>query len=125
MPALPKQVSAGWDDRKGPIIFATVNQQGVPNAIYASCVSKFSEDKLVIADNYFDKTRANIESGSAGSILFMTNAGKAFQVKGSVERHTSGEIYEDMLEWCNGKHPRHAAAVLNVEEVYSGAEKLL
>ncbi|MFO7957250.1 MAG: pyridoxamine 5'-phosphate oxidase family protein [Candidatus Brocadiia bacterium] len=125
MPALPKEVSAGWDDRKGPVIFATVNQEGVPNAIYASCVSKFSEDKLVIADNYFDKTRANIESGSPGSILFMTNAGKAYQVKGSVERHTSGEIYEDMLEWCNDKHPRHAAAVLNVEEVYSGAEELV
>jgi len=125
MPALPEEVSAGWEDRKGPVVFATVNEEGVPNAIYASCVSKFSDDKLVIADNYFNKTRANIESGSYGSILFMTNEGKAYQVKGSIDHETSGEIYEDMLDWCSDNHPRHAATVLNVKEVYSGADRLL
>ena len=124
MPALPDAVSKGWDDRKGPVVLATVNADGVPNAIYASCVGKFGDDKLVVADNFFDKTRANILAGSRGSILFMTNDGKAFQVKGAVERLTEGEIFDDMKSW-NGDRPGHAAAVLSVEEVYSGAEKLL
>ena len=124
MPALPEAVKSGWDDRKGPIVLATVNAEGVPNAIYASCVGKFSDEKLVVADNFFDKTRANIVSGSRGSILFMTKDGKAYQVKGSLERLTEGEIFDDMKSW-NGDRPGHAVAVLSVEEAYSGAEKLL
>jgi len=126
MPALPQSVSEGWDDRKGPVVLTTVGADGVPNAIYVGAVKKFSEDKLVVADNFFNKTRANILAGSKGSMLFITNEGKAFQVKGTIERQTSGEIFDDMKTgWLDAKFPGHAAAVLNVEEVFSGAEKLL
>jgi predicted pyridoxine 5'-phosphate oxidase superfamily flavin-nucleotide-binding protein len=124
MPALPEAVSKAWDKRKGPVVLATVGPEGVPNAIYASCVRKFSDEKLVVADNFFNKTRANILAGSRGSILFITKDGKSFQVKGDIERLTEGEIYDDMKSW-NGDRPGHAAAVLNVADVYSGAEKLL
>ena len=54
----------------------------------------------------------------------MTKDGKAYQVKGSLERLTEGEIFDDMKSW-NGDRPGHAVAVLSVEEAYSGAEKLL
>lgn len=125
MSALPENVSKAWDDRKGPIIFSTVDKNAVPNAIYATCVSKFSEGAIVIADNYFDKTRNNILAGSMGSILFITNEDKAFQVKGTIEYHGEGDVFEDMKTWNPKQHPGHAAALLKVEEVYSGAEKLL
>ncbi|MBN1809596.1 MAG: pyridoxamine 5'-phosphate oxidase family protein [Planctomycetes bacterium] len=124
MPPLPEEVSTGWDDRKGPCILTTVSAAGVPNSIYVGCVKKYSQDKIVIADNYFDKTKANILAGSKGSVLFMTNGGKAYQVKGSLERQTEGAVFDDMKTW-NGERPGHAAAVLTVEEVYAGAEKLL
>jgi hypothetical protein len=88
-------------------------------------VNKWGEDKIVIADNYFDKTRRNIFQGSKGSVLFMTEANKPYQLKGSIEYHTEGEIFNDMKKWNPCKHPGHAAAVLVVEEAYSGAEKLL
>jgi len=125
MAKLPEKVSRAWDDREGPIVFTTVDRDGVPNAIYATCVAKFGEDRLVIADNYFDKTRKNIFSGSRGSVLFITGEGKAYQVKGSIEYHEEGDIFAEMKRWNPAKHPGHAAAVLVVEEVYSGAEKLL
>jgi predicted pyridoxine 5'-phosphate oxidase superfamily flavin-nucleotide-binding protein len=125
MPTLPEEVSKAWDNRKGPITFATVDENGIPNAIYAVCVSKFSEDTIVVANNFFDKTKKNILSGSKGAILFITKKGKAFQVKGTIEYHTEGEIFEDMKKWNPEKHPGHAAAALKVEEVYSGSEKLL
>lgn len=118
-------MSTAWDEKEGPVILTTVDKNGVPNAIYATCVSKFDEGKIVIADNYFDKTRKNILSGSRGSVLFITKEGKAFQVKGVIEYCKEGAIFEDMKKWNPGKHPGHAATVLNVEEVYSGAQKLL
>jgi len=125
MSKLPEDVSKAWDDRKGPVVFTTVDENGVPNAIWATCVSKFNEGTIVIADNYFDKTRKNILVGSKGSILFITHEGKAFQVKGTIEYHKGGNIFEDMKKWNPTKHPGNAAAALKVEEVYSGSKRLL
>jgi uncharacterized protein len=125
MAALPEKVSKAFDERKGPVVLATVDKQGIPNIIYASCVNKFGKDKIVIADNYFDKTRKNIFSGSKGSVLFITEDNKAFQIKGVLEYHKEGEIYLDMKKWNPETHPGHAALVIKVEEVYSGSEKLL
>ncbi len=124
MPALPEIVSKAWDDRNGPVVLTTVDADGALNAIYASCVSKFSEDKLVVADNFFSKTRANIQAGSRGALLFITSESKAYQVKGKIDYLTVGEIFDDMKAW-NGDRPGVAAAVVNVEEVFAGADKLL
>ena len=125
MTALPKKVSESWDNREGPIILSTVNEEGIPNAIYATCVSKFDEETLVVANNYFSKTIENILAGSKGAILFMTEEGTAYQIKGSIEYHEEGPVFEDMKSWNPERHPGHGAAALKVEEVYSGAKKLL
>ena len=53
MATLPEKVIKAWEDREGPIILSTVNGDGIPNAIYATCVSKFREDTIVVANNYF------------------------------------------------------------------------
>ena len=87
--------------------------------------SKYDEERLVVADNYFDKTRANIAAGSKASLLFITEAGKAYQVKGSIEYATNGPVFDDMKTWLDPKHPGHAAAILHVEQVFSGAMQLL
>ena len=125
MALLPESVRDAWEHRDGPVVLTSMDSAGVPNAIYASCVSMFGDDKLVVADNYFSKTRANILSGSRGTILFITEEGKAYQVKGSLEYHTDGKVFEDMKKWNPKEHPGHAAVAMNAEEAYSGAEKLL
>ncbi len=124
MALIPQEVSKAWDEHKGPIIFTTVDNNNVPNAIYATCVKKYDEETILIADNYFDKTRNNIFAGSKGSILFITGDNKAFQLKGTIEYHKDGALFDDMKAWNPQKHPGHAAAALKVEEVYSGAQKL-
>ena len=124
MPTLPEEVSKAGDDRQVPVVFSTVDEKGIPNAIYATCVTKFDENTIVVADNYFDKTRKNIFGGTRGSILFITSDNKSFQLKGSVEYHTEGEVFDDMKRWNPKEHPGHAAAVLKIEEVYSGSERL-
>jgi predicted pyridoxine 5'-phosphate oxidase superfamily flavin-nucleotide-binding protein len=102
-----------------------VSPDGIPNIIYVTCVGSFGDDCLVVADNYFDKTRKNLHDGNrAGSILFQAKDGKAYQAKGTLEYHTEGEIFDDMKRWNPAQHPGHAAAVLRVASVYSGAEKV-
>ena len=124
MAPLPEAVQSAWQERKGPAIFATVNDSGAPNIIYVGCVRLYGDDTVIVADNYFDKTRANILAGSQGSLLFMSEKGKAYQLKGPVEYHKEGEVFDDMKSWNSTKHPGHAAAAIKVEEVYSGAERL-
>jgi predicted pyridoxine 5'-phosphate oxidase superfamily flavin-nucleotide-binding protein len=124
MAALPESVKKAWDDRKGPAVLTTVDNNGMPNSIYVGCMSLYGDEAVLVADNYFDKTRKNITAGTKGSFLFITNAGKAFQIKGDVEYHTEGEIFDNMKTWNPPKHPGNAAAALKVSEVYSGAEKL-
>ncbi|PIP78327.1 MAG: pyridoxamine 5-phosphate oxidase [Ignavibacteria bacterium CG22_combo_CG10-13_8_21_14_all_37_15] len=124
MTELPELVINAWRKRAGPIVFSTVDTKGIPNAIYATGVSIYNPETIVIADNYFDKTRRNILDGSKGSILFLTDEKKSFQVKGSIQYYQKGEIFDDMKKWNSTKSPGHAAAALKVEEVYSGSEKL-
>jgi len=121
---LPDVVIKAWEDRDGAIILTTVNEKGMPNAIYATCVSMFNNNTFIVADNYFDKTRKNILLNSDGSILFITKEGKSYQLKGSITYHKEGEIFENMKQWNPSTHPGHAAVELNVTEIYSGSNKL-
>ena len=125
MPSLPEEIRQAWNDRSGPVVLTTVDENGVPNAIYATCVNKFSDEIIVVADNYFHKTRINILAGSKVSLLFITKSDKSYQIKGSIAYHNSGPVFDDMKKWNPPKHPGHAAAAIKVKEVYSGAGKII
>ena len=124
MTVLPPIVDQAWEHHEGPIVLTTVAADGTPNAIYATCVRK-SGDTWVVADNYFYKTRANILSGTKGALLFITEEGKSYQVKGTIEYHTEGPVFDEMKQWNPTKHPGHAAAALRAEQVFSGGEQIL
>jgi predicted pyridoxine 5'-phosphate oxidase superfamily flavin-nucleotide-binding protein len=125
MAELPEIAVEGWENHEGPFVLTTVDPGGMPNTIYVTCVKKIAGDKIAVADNKMNKTRANIKAGSPASLLYITKAKKAFQVKGSVSYLTEGEIYDDMKNgWLDKKYPGHAVVVIHVKEVYSGAEKL-
>jgi predicted pyridoxine 5'-phosphate oxidase superfamily flavin-nucleotide-binding protein len=125
MQKLPKTVLEAWENREPAVVFTTVNAEGVPNSIYATCVGLYQDSQIVIANNYFQKTIENIKSGSKASVLFITKEGKSFQAKGTLEYHTDGEYFTFMKSWNPSKHPGHGATVLMIEEIYSGKEKLL
>jgi hypothetical protein len=87
-------------------------------------VNLHRDERVVVADNYFDKTRSNIKAGSKGAVLFITGDSKAYQLKGTLEYHTSGAVFDDMKDWNPSTHPGHGAAALVVDEVFSGAERI-
>jgi predicted pyridoxine 5'-phosphate oxidase superfamily flavin-nucleotide-binding protein len=77
-----------------------------------------------VADNYVDKTIANIRNGSKASILFIAKNRKSYQIKGAIEYHSEGPLYQEMLGWADPVHPRKGVAILNSEEVYQGKKRL-
>jgi len=124
MNSLPEEVCKAWEKRAGAVVFTTVDKNGTPNSIYATCVGLHENREIVVADNYFCKTRANIQAGSPGVILFITGDNKAYQIKGTIEYRTDGPFFNFMKCWNPKQHPGNAAAVLTPLEVYSGAKKL-
>jgi len=120
----PKRVQEAWETREGPAILTTADATGKPNSVYVGEI-RHEEEGFVVADNYFCKTRANLQVNKAGAILFITKERKSFQVKGTLFYHTEGPIFEGMKKWHDPKHPGVAAVLLRVEEVYSGSEKLV
>ena len=123
MKSLPQEAREAWENRDGAIILATVNESGTPNIIYATCVGLYEDGRIVVADNYFDKTRKNIQADSKGAILFITKDKKAYQIKGYLEYHTEGKIFDLMKSWNPEQHPGHAAAALVPEVVFLRSQK--
>ena len=124
MSTLPDTVAQAWEKRQGPIVLATVAKDGTPNVIYATCVRRHGDDMFIVADNYMNKTRANILAGSKGALLFITEDRKSCQIKGTLTYETSGPLFDEMKGWLEARHPGHAAVVLHAEHGYNGAEQL-
>ena len=118
-------IAQAWENRDGPAVLATVDAAQTPNAIYVGEVRHVPGEGFIVADNYFNKTRANIKAGTKGAILFLTKERKSFKVKGLLTYHTQGPVFDNMQSWHDPKYPGVAAVLLRVEAAYSGAEKLL
>ena len=122
---IPRIVVEAWKQKEPAVVLTTVNQNGMPNSIYATCTDLYQDSEIVIADNYFHKTKQNIESGTSATVLFITKEGKSFQLKGRVSYHTQGHYYDFMKAFNPTKHPGHGALVIHVQEAYSGKDSLL
>lgn len=125
MNTLPKELIEAWKHREGPVVFTTVDANEMPNSIYATCVGLSADGKLVVADNYFFKTKKNIDRGTSASLLFMTDEGKAYQLKGDVAYHTSGTFFDFMKSWNPKELPGRGAAAITIREVHTGASRIL
>lgn len=125
MTEYPKEILEAWEKKEGPVVLTTVSEQGIPNSIYATCVALFDNDKFLVADNLFDKTYKNIMACENAVALFITDEKKAYQLKGTISYKTEGPEFDDMKQW----NPPHLAgkgvAVLSVDEIFSGAEKIV
>ena len=124
MKLLPEEIIEAWQNRADVTVITTVDKDGIANSIYATCVRMYDNKYIVVADNYFDKTRKNILEGSSGVVLFITKDNKAYQIKGSLEYYQDGELYDFMKSWNPEKHPGHAAVVLIPERIYSGSRQV-
>jgi len=103
---------------------ATSDAQGMPNVIYIKYLKVMDDNTVLIADNYFHKTRNNIRMNPKLSFVVLDKDHGSFQIKGTAKRSIDGPMYGEVQEWVPGKLPREAAVVLSVEQVYNGAKQL-
>lgn len=71
-------VKQAWEERDGAIVLTTVDNTGLPNSIYVTCIGLSDDNRIVIANNYFSKTKQNIDAKSKATVLFITKEGKSY-----------------------------------------------
>ena len=125
MNSLPQSFLDAWDHHEPRMILTTVSQSGEPNSVWVLCVKKLDDNRILIANNFFNKTLENILAGSQGALLMIAPEREAYQIKGSLEYYTDGPVYDDMKAWLDPKFAGVGAVILNIKSIYYGAEKVL
>ena len=103
---------------------ATSNQKGVPNVAYVKYLKIFDDQTILIADNYFSKTKDNIMNNNKIDFVVLDDEKGSYQVKGKAERFEKGSMFDEVQNWVPERLPRVAAVVMTVEEIYNGAERI-
>lgn len=125
MNTLPQAFLDAWENKEPRMIFSTADAKGEPNSVWVLCVKLLDNDRVLIANNFFSKTLENIKSNSRGALLMIAPEREAYQIKGSLEYYTEGEIFDDMKSWLDPKFAGVGATILNIESIYYGTEKVL
>ncbi|MFK7816391.1 MAG: pyridoxamine 5'-phosphate oxidase family protein [Gammaproteobacteria bacterium] len=124
MAKLTPEALQAWQQHDERMVFTTTNNN-IANSIWVICVKLINDEQFVIANNAFSKTLENIKLGSKGALLYIAPERESYQVKGTLEYYEDGPIYDDMKIWLDPKFPGKGALVLNIEDVYYGAEKVV
>jgi len=122
MVKMPPDVQETINKQK-PIPVATADSDGKPNVVFITFLKVVDDETIYIADNFLNKTRANLDENPRVSIVtYDSENKKSFQVKGRVEIMTDGPVYEEVVAWVHAKSKAMAvksAVVIRVEEVYN------
>ncbi|MBU1117687.1 pyridoxamine 5'-phosphate oxidase family protein [Patescibacteria group bacterium] len=109
------------------VTLATCNQNNVPNCCVIACVKVINDKQLLFTDNYFNKTRSNLENNKNVSLATCSADGnQAYQLKGTAQIFTEGE-YKEMVDnmECNQGLAHKAAVLVSVTEIWDLADPKL
>lgn len=106
-------------------ILATASPDGIPNAVPIGAKKIIDKETILLSDQFFNKTLANMKANPRVSLTFW-EAHEGYQIKGAVSIETTGSRYEETAEWIAemGKKmgfslKSKGAVILSVEEIYS------
>lgn len=127
MTAVPEKVRKAYETLSAfPV--ATASPDGKPNLIYMTFLRMIDDETLELADNFFHKTRQNLEDNPWVTVTFWgPDTDGSYQVKGKTEIITKGPVFDECVAWVKENHDSlepKACVRVHVEEIYSGADKL-
>ena len=122
MVRMPPDVKDTLSNQK-PVPVATSSKNGVPNVIFVGLVKILDDETLMVVDNFFNKTAANLQENPRVSVLcYDPQTKKLFQIKGRTQIHKEGRPYDDMKTWVKGindKLPARSCVIIKIEEIYN------
>jgi uncharacterized protein len=106
------------------VVIATATAEGKPNAVPVNAKKVIDDETILISDQYFNKTLANMRTNPQVSIMYWEGV-KGYQLKGSVIIETSGQRYEDTARWIDEIGTKlgvslksKGAVIFKIEEIY-------
>ncbi len=95
---------------------------GIPNVNIVYYYKVIDEGKILLADNFFNKTRENIKKNPKVALSVKApEKSVAYELKGPVKVYTEGPIFDEMKEWVLSEEPdmpAKAAVVMDVERIF-------
>lgn len=107
---------------KDLVFLATTTKDGIPNVVPIGFARPIDDETILIADNYMNKTRANIEANPYIAIVTKDASKCPYQFKGEVQVFESGNYFDTVTEWGQNamtKLTPKAAILMKVQEIYS------
>ena len=107
---------------KDLVFLSTASPDGIPNVVPIGFARPIDEDTILIADNYMNKTRQNLEKNPRISLVTKDATKCPYQFKGTTEIFESGKYFDIVTEWGQNamtKLTPKAAVLMKVEEIYS------
>jgi uncharacterized protein len=117
-------------------VLATATPDGMPNAVPVGAKKIIDEETILISDQFFGKTLANMKANPRIAVTFWDGA-EGYQLKGTVIIETSGPRFEETARWIEERSSKtgfplqsKGAVIMKIDEIYGvtpgpGAGKLL
>jgi hypothetical protein len=106
-------------------VLGTADLNGVPNVVPVGSVRILDDETILISDQYFHKTLANLKENPKVAISFWEMS-EGYQIKGRAKIHTEGKIYEETAEWIRKRSEEigrplksKGAIVIKITAIYS------
>ena len=106
-------------------ILATANPDGIPNAVPIGAKKIIDKETVLVSDQFFNKTLANMKSNPRVSLTYW-EGNKGYQLKGRVTIETTGTRFEETAKWIEGRSEKvgfplrsKGAIILRIEEIYA------
>jgi len=112
---------------KEVVAFTTVSGDGRPNVIAVACCKVIEGNKVLVTDNFMNKTRQNLVNNQhVAMAVWSKDMENGYQLKDRAECITEGKYKELVDKDPNNKGLAHKAAVLvTVNEIWDLAQPCL
>ena len=90
------------DSLKGTklMFLSTASKDGLPNVVPIGAAKFLDDETLLISDQYFGKTLANLRENPRIALAWWGEK-EGYQVKADITIHTDGEIFRHNVEWVH------------------------
>ena len=102
------------------VFLATAGKDGIPNVVPIGAFKLLDDETLLISDQFFNKTLANMKANPHIALSYWGEKG-GFQIKGAVTLHTDDEIFRQDVAWIKELRPNlvpKSAVVMKITEVF-------
>lgn len=102
------------------VFLATSSKSGIPNVVPIGAFKLLDDETLLISDQFFNKTLANLKENPKAAICYWGEKG-GYQIKGAVTIHTNDKVFSEDVAWMKELRPNltpKSAVILKISDVF-------